>query len=122
MVVHGSGLDEITVTGETDVTEIDGGKITKYVIAPEMFGLTRAAPDDLLGGDPEENAHIIRDILAGKKGPTRDIVLMNAGAAIYVGGKAATLEEGIRRAAASIDTGHAQKKLDALIYATRGGS
>ncbi|MGB8309782.1 MAG: anthranilate phosphoribosyltransferase [Methanoregula sp.] len=122
MVVHGNGLDEITVTGETDVTELGGGRITKYVITPEMFGLPRSCPNDLLGGNPDENAHIIRDILTGKKGPTRDIVLMNAGAAIYVSGSATTLTEGIRCAAASIDSGRAQKKLDALIGATRGAS
>ncbi|MGA2104136.1 anthranilate phosphoribosyltransferase [Methanoregula sp.] len=122
MVVHGNGLDEISVTGETDITELDGDRITKYVITPEMFGLARSCHDDLLGGDPEENARIIRDILAGKKGPARDIVLMNAGAAIYLSGNASTLAEGIRCAAASIDTGHAQKKLDALVCATRSES
>ncbi len=122
MVVHGSGLDEITITGETDVTELGDGRITKYIISPEMFGFTRGAPADLLGDGPEENAGIIRTILAGKKGPARDIVLMNAGAAIYIGGRAATLAEGIRQAAASIDAGHAQKKLDELIHATRSAS
>ena len=74
------------------------------------------------GGSPEENARIIRAILAGEKGPARDIVLMNAGAAIYVGGRAATIAEGIRYAAESIDSGKAKGKLDALIHATRGAS
>jgi anthranilate phosphoribosyltransferase len=122
MVVHGSGLDEITTTGETIVTELSGTRIQEYTISPEMFGLARAAPADLLGGDPEENACILRHVLAGKKGAARDIVLMNAGAAIYVGGRARTLAEGIRLAAGSIDSGKAKEKLDALISATRGAA
>jgi anthranilate phosphoribosyltransferase len=122
MVVHGSGLDEITTTGETIVTELAGNRIREYTISPEMFGFARAAPADLSGGSPEKNARILRDILAGKKGAGRDIVLMNAGAAICVGGRAGTLAEGIRLAAASIDSGKAQEKLDALICATQGAA
>jgi anthranilate phosphoribosyltransferase len=122
MVVHGSGLDEITITGETDVAEIDDGKIREYTVVPEMFGLARAEAADLAGGGPEENARIIHSVLAGKMGPARDIVLMNAGAAIYVGGHAATLAEGIRLAATSIDSGKAKEKLDALVRATRSAS
>jgi len=122
MVVHGSGLDEITVTGETNVAEIDAGTIREYTVVPEMFGLARAAPADLAGGGPEENARIIHAVLDGGLGPARDIVLMNAGAAIYVGGRAATLAEGIRLAAKSIDSGNARKKLDALVRATRSAS
>jgi len=119
LVVYGAGLDEITVTGETCVTELNGDRITNYTVTPEQFGFARAAPADLLGGDPEENARIVRNILAGKKGVARDIVLMNAGAAIYVGGRAKTLAEGIRLAADSIDSGRAAGKLDALVAATR---
>ena len=119
LVVYGNGLDEITVTGETCVTELDGNRITNYSVTPEQFGLARAAPSDLLGGDPDENARIVRAVLAGKKGAARDIVLMNAGAAIYVGGRAATLAEGVRLAADSIDSGRAAQKLDALVAATR---
>jgi anthranilate phosphoribosyltransferase len=122
MVVFGSGLDEITVTGETTVTELDGGHLTNYTLSPEQFGFARAALTDLSGGDPEENARIIRAVLAGKKGAARDVVLMNAGAAIYVGGRAGTLAEGIRLAAGSIDSGKAQEKLDALVTATRGAA
>jgi anthranilate phosphoribosyltransferase len=122
MVVFGSGLDEITVTGETTITELDRGKMKNYIISPEQFGLARAARAELLGGDPDENARIIRAVLAGKKGAARDIVLMNAGAAIYVGGRAGTLAEGIRLAAVSIDSGKANGKLDALITATRGAA
>jgi anthranilate phosphoribosyltransferase len=122
MVVHGSGLDEITTTGETIVTELVGNRIKEYTISPEMFRLARVVPADLSGGSPEENACILRDILAGKKGAARDIVLMNAGAAIFVGGRAGTLAEGIQLAAASIDSGKAQEKLDALICATQGAA
>ena len=122
MVVHGSGLDEITVTGETVVSELDGGRIHEYSLFPEMFGISRAAPSDLAGGSPDENARIIHAVLAGEPGPARDIVLLNAGAAIYVGGQAATLAEGIRHAAGSIDSGKAQGKLAALIRATRGAA
>jgi anthranilate phosphoribosyltransferase len=122
MVVHGSGLDEITCTGETTVTELDGGSLKNYTLSPEQFGFTRGARADILGGDPVENARIVRAVLAGKKGAARDVVLMNAGAAIYIGGRAGTLAEGIRLAAGSIDSGKAQEKLDALIAATRSAA
>jgi anthranilate phosphoribosyltransferase len=122
MVVHGSGLDEITCTGETTVTELDGGLLKNYTLTPEQFGFARATKADLLGGSPDENARIIRSVLAGKKGAARDVVLMNAGAAIYVGGRAGTLAEGIRLAAGSIDSGKAREKLDALITATQGAA
>lgn len=122
MVVYGSGLDEITVTGETTVTELDGGSMKNYLLSPEMFGLARAAPADLCGGDMDENARIIRNVLSGKKGACRDVVLMNAGAAIYIGGRAKTLTDGIRLAGDSIDSGRAQGKLDALVRATRGAA
>jgi len=122
MVVHGSGLDEITTTGETTVTELDGGRMKKYTLSPEQFGFARSTRADLLGGDPEENARIVRAVLAGKKGAARDVVLMNAGAAIYVGDRAGTLAEGIRLAAGSIDSGKAQGKLDALIASTWGAA
>ncbi|HNX16702.1 MAG TPA: anthranilate phosphoribosyltransferase [Methanoregula sp.] len=122
LVVFGSGLDEITVTGETTVTELNGGFMKNYTLSPEMFGFARATRSDLLGGNPDENARIISAVLAGKKGPCRDIVLMNAGAAIYVGGRAGTIAEGIQHAVNSIDSGRAQGKLDALVHATRGAA
>jgi anthranilate phosphoribosyltransferase len=120
MVVHGSGLDEITTTGETVVSELAGSAITHYVIAPESYGFARAMPADVAGGDARKNARILRDVLSGRKGAARDIVLMNGGAAIYVGGRAPTLPEGIALAAESIDSGHALGKLEALVHATRG--
>jgi len=122
MVVHGCGLDEITTTGETHVTELDGGALKNYTLTPEAFGFVRASRSDLQGGEAPENAHILREVLQGEKGATRDIVLMNAGAAIYVGGRACTLQDGCTLAAHSIDSGAALAKLDALIRATRGAA
>jgi len=119
MVVHGSGLDEITTTGETAIAELKGGAIQKYAIRYDTFGIAPAHPRDLAGGSPQDNARIIRDILDGERGAHRDIVLMNAGAALYVGGLAADLHEGIRLAAESIDSGRASARLNALVDATR---
>jgi anthranilate phosphoribosyltransferase len=119
MVVHGSGLDEITTTGETIVAELDNGAIQMYTIRCDTFGIAPAQPADLEGGDAQENARIIKDILQGERGAARDIVLMNAGAAIYVGGLALDLHEGIQLAAASIDSGNASARLNALVDATR---
>lgn len=86
-----------------------------YVITPEQFGLQRCTKQDLVGGSPAENAEITKAILAGEKGPKRDAVLMNAGAALYIGGKAESLAEGIRLAAELIDSGKATKTLEKLI-------
>lgn len=119
MVVHGSGLDEITTTGQTAVCELDAGSIKAYSLDCRTFGIPPASQSDLLGGDAGENALILREILAGERGPGRDIVLMNAGAAIYVGGQARDLHEGIALAARSIDSGSARGRLDALVDATR---
>ncbi|MFA5347252.1 MAG: anthranilate phosphoribosyltransferase [Methanoregula sp.] len=120
MVVHGSGLDEITTTGETVIAELASDTIRKYTIRYDTFGIAHAQIQDLAGGDPQHNARIIRDILEGERGAARDIVLMNAAAAIYVGGLARDLHEGIRLAAASIDSGNASARLNALVDATRG--
>jgi anthranilate phosphoribosyltransferase len=120
MVVHGSGLDEITTTGDTIIAELGNGAIQIYTIQCETFGIAPAQLADLAGGDAQQNARIIRDILRGETGAARDIVLMNAGAAIYVGGRAQDLHEGIRLAAVSIDSGKASARLDALVDAMRG--
>jgi anthranilate phosphoribosyltransferase len=120
MVVHGCGLDEMTTTGETIVSELKDGVIQRYTITPERYGIARAKSSDLAGGDPATNARILSDVLGGERGAARDIVLLNAGAAVYVGGKARDLLDGIVQAAASIDAGAARGKLDALIAATRG--
>ena len=114
-VVHGAdGLDEITLTGKTYISELKYGEIENYEILPEDFGLERCKKEELLGGDSETNARITLDILKGKNGPHRDIVLLNAGAAIVSGGKAKDLREGLKTASESIDSGRAMKKLDGL--------
>jgi anthranilate phosphoribosyltransferase len=122
MVVHGSGLDEITTTGETIVAELNKGTIRSYTIRCESFGIASANPADLEGGDVQVNARIIRDILQGERGPARDIVLMNAGAALYVGGLVQDLHAGIQLATSSIDSGNAYARLNALVDATRGAA
>lgn len=110
------GLDEITLTGETDVHEIRFGEITSYTITPEEFGLRRCELSQLIGGDPVENARIAIDILTGKEqGPKRDIVVMNAGMSLYLGKDGITLEEGMRLAESLIDSGAAYKKLQEFI-------
>jgi anthranilate phosphoribosyltransferase len=121
LVVHGTdGMDEITVTGKTIVAEVSSGELREYEISPEDFGLLLHSPDGLLGGDAHLNARILRDILTGEeRGATRDIVLLNAGAAIHVSGKAETIEQGVRLARDSISEGAAAKALEDFIKATR---
>ncbi|MBU2590645.1 MAG: anthranilate phosphoribosyltransferase [Nitrospinota bacterium] len=115
LVVHGSdGLDEITLTGKTRVSELRGGEVYTYEMTPEDFGLKTCKPSELLGGDPEKNASIILDILNGVKGPKRDIVLLNAAAAICAGGVADNISDGISLASQSIDSGEAMKRLEGL--------
>lgn len=116
MVVYGQDkLDEISMSAPTTVCEFKDGWFKSYVIAPEDFGLERCTKEDLVGGTPEENAQITRAILQGGKGPKRNAVLMNAGAALYIGGKAATLQDGITLAAELIDSGKAAQTLEQLI-------
>ena len=116
MVVYGQDkLDEISMSAPTTVCEFKDGTYLSYVIKPEDFGLARCNKRDLIGGSPAENAAITRAILAGEQGPRRDAVLMNAGAALYIAGKAATIAEGIRLAAAQIDCGAAARTLEELI-------
>jgi anthranilate phosphoribosyltransferase len=118
-VVHGSdGLDEITTTGPTRVTELKDGKIRSFEVRPDDAGLPTASLEDLKGGDATVNAAAIRDVLGGEHGPFRDIVLLNAGAALIVGGKAADLREGAERAARAIDDGSAARALDKLVAVT----
>jgi len=116
LVVHGEdGLDEITLTGKTQVCELKDNHISSYSIIPEDFGLSKAKLDSLSGGTVDENAALLRGVLAGAPGPHRDVVLMNAAAAILVGGLVGALQDGIHLAASVIDSGHASKKLDRLI-------
>lgn len=114
-VVHGEdGLDEITITGKTKVSELKGGKVENYFIEPSDFGIKTGSIEDLLGGESKENAEITINILKGEKGPKRDIVLLNASAAIVASGKAKDLKEGIAIAERSIDSGAALRKLEGI--------
>ena len=114
------GLDEITLTGETDVYEIRFGKITSYTISPEQFGLTRCPLEELIGGTPEENAQITMDILTGKEiGAKRDVVLMNAGMSLYLGIDGITLADGIEMARDLITSGKALAKYEEFRDATQ---
>lgn len=116
MVVYGKDrLDEISMSAPTAVCEFKDGWFRSYTIAPEDFGFERCTKDDLKGGTPKENAKITREILGGAKGHKRNAVLMNAGAALYIGGKAETLKDGIALAAKIIDSGKALETLDKLI-------
>ncbi len=118
-VVHGSdGLDEITTTGTTEVAELKGGVVRRFTISPEDAGLPLAKTEDLKGGDAGTNARAIRSVLDGDKGPFRDIVLLNAAAALIVAGKAETLADGAKLAAHSIDSGAAMDRLTRLAAAS----
>lgn len=115
-VVHGAGgLDEISLSGETTVGDVHRAVVRIYQVTPEDFGLERAPLEAISGGDAARNASIIRAILSGENGPRRDIAVANAAAAIVASGRAADFQEGAQLAAASIDSGEAKKKLDALI-------
>ena len=116
MVVYGQDkLDKISMSAPTTVCEFKDGWFKSYTIAPEDFGFARCEKADLVGGTPEENAEITRSILRGEKGPKRNAVLMNAGAALYIGGKAETLKDGVALAANLIDSGKALETLSRLI-------
>lgn len=119
-VVHGSdGLDEMTLTGPTRVSELKNGSVSTYDVSPGDFGLAQAPADALKGGDADYNAEITRSILNGEEGPRRDIVLLNAAAAIVAGDKARDLNEGVQVAAEVIDSGKALEKLEGLVAASR---
>ncbi len=117
MVIYGQDcLDEISISAPTSVCEFKDGWFKRYTLKPEDFGLTRGKKEDIVGGTPQENAAITRSILSGKEqGPKRDIVLMNAGAAIYLGGQAATIAEGIEKAKALIENGAGLKKVEEFV-------
>jgi anthranilate phosphoribosyltransferase len=119
-VVHGAeGLDEISLSGESWIAEVREGLVREAVVGPEDFGVGRASLADLRGGDREQNADIIRRILASEPGPRRDMVLVNAGAALVAGGRARDFKEGAEVAAHSIDSGAARGRLDALVALSR---
>ncbi|WP_461395161.1 anthranilate phosphoribosyltransferase, partial [Deferrisoma sp.] len=118
-VVHGSdGLDEITITGPTHVAELRNGQVEEFEITPEEFGLSSAPPESIHGGNAQENARIVRGILEGEKGPRRDVVVLNAGAALLVAGATKDLMWGIRMAQDAIDSGRALQKLEQLVEIT----
>jgi anthranilate phosphoribosyltransferase len=119
-VVHGSdGLDEITTTGPTHVCEWDGAAIREFDISPSDVGLPLATSSDLSGGEPTENAAILRAILSGTPGPKRDVVVLNAAAALLVAGKATDLADGVSKAQHSIDSGAALRALEGLLTLSR---
>lgn len=116
MVVYGMDqLDEISMSAPTKVCEIKDGTYRTYEIIPEEFGFTRCEKSELAGGKPEENAKITLEILDGKKGPKRDAVVLNSGAAFYIAGKVETIADGVRLAETLIDSGAARRKLDEFI-------
>lgn len=119
LVVSGNdGLDEMTLTTETKVTELKNGTVNTYFIKPEEFGMKSCKLFELQGGEPDDNARIIREILKGDKGAKRDVVVLNAAAAIAVSGRSKDIAEGIKLAEEAIDTGKALEKLEKLIEIT----
>src|SRR5919202_2234592 len=119
VVSSADGLDEMSTSGTTRVVEVDGPELHSYEVSPEDVGLPRARPEDLAGGTPDRNAETTRRIFEGEPGPQRDLAALNAGAAIYVAGRADTLEEGVRAAEAALDDGRAAATLDRLVEMTQ---
>jgi len=117
-VVHGSGLDELTTAGATTVAALEDGRVETFEIVAEDVGLRSARLEDLRGGEPQHNARLMRELLAGTGGPLRDVVLLNSGAALVVAGRASSLEAGIELAARSLDTGAARRVLHDLVAST----
>jgi anthranilate phosphoribosyltransferase len=120
-VVHGAdGLDEISTTGYTKVSECRGGAVNTFYVHPSDFGLPKASPGQLRGGDAAANADIARAILAGEKGAARDIVLLNAAAALLIAGRVPTITEGVQQAAGALDNGEAARVLERLVQVSNG--
>ncbi len=119
MVVYGlEGLDEISLCGPTKVAELRDGQVKEFALEPEALGLKRCRLEELRGGTPDESAIVVRNVLEGGKGASRDVVLLNSGAALYVSGVAASIQDGIEIARQSIDSGNARQKLDQLVQMT----
>src|SRR5205814_10154116 len=115
-VVHGAdGIDELTTTGYTKISECRDGTVNTFYLHPADVGLPKAPAGSLQGGDAHQNARIIEDILAGTRGPARDVVLLNAGAARFIAGAAASVDDGIVRASRAIDRGDARQTLQRLV-------
>ena len=120
MVVYGQdGMDEISLSAPTTVCEVRSGSFKSYVITPEQFGFKRCKKEDLIGGNPQENAKFALDILNGAKGPKTDAVLLNAGAAIYTAREDITIEDGIKIARETLESGRAAKQLEDFAKATK---
>ena len=115
LVVHGSGLDEITNTGETTVSELKDGSVKSYSLNPQDLGYPKVKPEEIAGGMPFENAEKLVGVLKGQKSPARDIVVINSGAALYVSSKAASLQEGTRLAEEALDSGKALSLLERMV-------
>jgi anthranilate phosphoribosyltransferase len=121
-VVHGAdGLDEISTTGYTKISECRDGRVNTFYLHPADAGLPKSAPEALKGGDAAANATIARAVLAGAPGPPREVVLLNAAAALLIAGRAATLKDGVAAAAGAIDSGRASAALDRLVAASQEG-
>jgi anthranilate phosphoribosyltransferase len=121
-VVHGAdGIDEISLTGYTKISECRDGSVNTFYLHPADVGLPKAPLSSLRGGDAKHNAEIVRRILAGERGAPRDIVVLNAGAALFIAGEAASIREGMRRAADAIDRGDAARTLDRLVAMSAAG-
>jgi anthranilate phosphoribosyltransferase len=119
-VVHGAdGIDELSTTGYTKVSECRNGTVNTFYVHPADFGLPKATPAELKGGDAVENAAIVTSVLDGRKGAPRDVVLLNAGAALFIAGRVESVRAGIARAAQAIDDGAAKATLDAMVRASR---
>jgi anthranilate phosphoribosyltransferase len=112
-------VDELSISAPTHVVEVVDGALQRYTVTPEQFSLERAPADSVPGGDPQQNAAIARRILAGELGPARGLAVMNAGAAIYAGGSAESLEDGVRAAEEAIDSGAAASTLERFVTCTR---
>ncbi len=121
-VVHGSGIDELTTAGVTKVAEFNNGRVIEFDVVPEEAGLKPARIEDLKGGEPAHNAALMRELLAGARGPLRDIVLLNSAAALVVAGRAEDLRDGADLAARAIDSGAARDVLDRLVAMTNEGT
>ena len=120
LVVHGSdGMDEITITGPSTVWQLENGEVTEYEVNPGDLGFSISSAESIQATSAEHSARIARSVLAGESGPARDIVLLNAAAALFAAGKAASLDIGVQLAAKSIDSGDAQAKLDAVVELSR---
>ncbi len=115
MVVHGQGMDEITNTGETNVAELKDGSVRSYRLHPEDFGYPLSRAEDIAGGTPFENAQKLMNVMKGKRDPARDIIAINSAAALYVSGKASSLQEGAKMAEDALDSGRALETLKAMV-------